>query len=61
MVFGLAVFFLAGFRGIPARTLVTLALLFEVGGSYGIAFAEYQGLVSGLTAPDGTPAGFGLS
>jgi serine/threonine-protein kinase len=61
LVLGLGVFVVAGFSGIPARTLLTIALLFEVGGSYGIAFAEYQGLISGITASDGSPVGFGLS
>ena len=58
---GLAVFVLARIRGTPAQTLVSIALMFEVGGSYGIAFAEYQGLATGLTAPDGSLVGFGLS
>jgi serine/threonine-protein kinase len=61
IAFGLAVFFLAGVRGIPASTLMAIALIFEVGGSYGIAFAEYQGFATGLTTADGTLAGFGLS
>jgi serine/threonine-protein kinase len=58
---GLAVFVLAGIREVPARTVMSVALMFEVGGAYGIAFAEYQGLVTGLTAQDGSLAGFGLS
>ena len=58
---GLAVFVLAGIRGIPARTVMSIALMFEVGGAYGIAFAEYQGLVTGLTTDAGSLAGFGLS
>jgi serine/threonine-protein kinase len=61
IAFGLVVFVMASVRGIPSPTLVTIALIFEVGGSYGIAFAEYQGFATGLTTGDGTLAGFGLS
>jgi serine/threonine-protein kinase len=61
IAFGVAVYVVTGVRGIPAPTLVSIALIFEVGGSYGIAFAEYQGFATGITTADGTLAGFGLS
>jgi len=58
---GLVVFGLTFIRGIEPRVLLSLGILFEILGSYGIAIAEYPDVSGGVTYHGTQFGGFGLS
>jgi len=58
---GLVVFGLTFVKGIEPRVLLSLGLLFEILGSYGIAIAEYPDVSGGVTYRGTQFGGFGLS
>lgn len=58
---GLVVFGLTFIKGLEPRILLSLGLMFEILGSYGIAIAEYPGVSGGVTYQVTQFGGFGLS